>query len=635
MARNQNSQQRALAERSDGLATGSNKPEPETTIAQSSSISVLQKLLPFLSPYKKSAWLAFLFLLLAAGATLYTPVVLRGVVDQGFAPAIKSGDLSSLKQTLLLFAVVGLVMAGAAGARYTVVSWIGERVIGDLRKQVFAKLLGQPPVFFENLSTGEVLSRLTADTTLIQTLIGSSLSLGLRNLLLLIGSLVMLFVTNPEVTALVIGLISVVMGIVFLFTRRVRRLSRASQDRVADVSSHASEILNAMTTVQGHNRESSELARFSDRVEEAFNTGMRRTRIRAIALVVIMLAFIFSLLYGIWLGGQWVLEGKATFGELTQYAVYALMVGSSASVLAEVWGDLQRAAGASERLLEILNSGSEPEQSAVGTIVQPISTSDSINDLNRPLGIQFENIQFSYPSRPDRTVLRGFNLRVEPGTRVALVGLSGSGKTTVFALLQRFYETPFGQIKIFDQLEGGSKELAITALEKSRLRELIAIVPQEPIIFSTSAFENIRYGQPEATLEQVREAARIAAIDQFIMDLPNGYETFFGERGVRLSGGQKQRLAIARAVLRNSPILLLDEATSSLDAENEQHVQQALERAMQGRTSIVIAHRLATIRNCDVIHVVSEGQIIESGDHETLLTRAGRYSRLVELQGLK
>jgi ATP-binding cassette, subfamily B, bacterial len=598
-------------------------------ISAKSTLEVLKNLAPFLAPYKSKAIAAMLFLLVAAAATLVTPIILRNVVDLGFTPAIKTKDISSLTTTLFWLGGVGAVMAFAAGARFTVVSWIGERVVSDMRSKVFASLLKQPPVFFETVSTGEVLSRLTADTTLIQTLVGSSLSMGLRNAILLVGSLVMLFVTNVKVTALVVGMIAVVMGIIFVFTRRVRRLSRASQDRVADVSSLASEVLNAMTTVQSHTQEASELKKFESRVEDAFNTGMRRTRIRAIAMIVIMLAFTFALLYGVWLGGQFVLEGKATIGELSQYAVYALMVGSSASVIAEVWGDLQRAAGASERLLELLNT--EP---VIKNVTNPVSSgalaTQAQQHLRSQVGIEFSQIDFAYPSRTEKNVLNQFSLSIAAGQRVALVGTSGAGKSTLFSLLQRFHEPQSGAI----HLQRDSARVPINQLKLQDLRHLISVVSQEPVIFSASALDNIRYGRPDADLEQVRQAARTAAIDDFIVSLPDGYDTFMGERGVRLSGGQRQRLAIARAVLRNSPILLLDEATSALDAENEHLVQEALEKAMQGRTCLVIAHRLSTIRDCDIIHVMNQGKIVESGKHEQLLAQGKTYARLVELQSL-
>jgi ATP-binding cassette, subfamily B, bacterial len=598
------------------------QPNAAQNRASSKDLSVLRALVPFLRPYRARICLAFVFLIVAAAATLVTPLILRQVVDQGFIPAVKTGNVDLLTNNLLWLALAGTVMALAAGARFMIVSWLGERVVNDVRRQIYSRLLNQSPAYFETVSTGEVLSRLTADTTLIQTLIGSSLSMGLRNFILLVGSIVMLFVTNVKVTAIVLSMISVVMIIILLFTRRLRRLSRASQDRVADVSSLAGEVLNAMTTVQSNTQENFERTRFNDRAEQAFATGMRRTKIRALAMVFIMLAFLLALLYGTYLGGTYVVAGKVSIGELSQFAVYALMVGSAAGVMAEVWGDLQRAAGASERLVELLNAEPTVKQASKPT---PVPTAQG------GLQVRFDHVSFKYPSRPDRAVLADINLVAQPGQRLALVGTSGAGKSTLFALLQRQFEPQTGSISLSAP---GSNPVQIQNISLHDLRHQMSVVSQEPVIFSANALENIRYGKPEASVEQVHEAARAAQIHDFLISLPQGYETFLGERGVRLSGGQKQRLAIARAILRDSPILLLDEATSALDAENESLVQQALETAMSGRTCLIIAHRLSTIRYCDVIHVLEQGHIIESGTHDELIERNGIYSRLVSLQSL-
>jgi ATP-binding cassette, subfamily B, bacterial len=591
--------------------------KPNRPAAKQSPASLFATLKPFLAPYKGRVFLAILFLLLAAGTTLVMPVLLKRLIDLGFTPALLTKDTSILTPALLALGVAGLVMAFAAGARFMVVSWLGERVVSDIRSAVYARLLTQPPVFFETLKTGEVLSRLTTDTTLIQTLVGSSLSMGLRNSILLVGSIAMLFYTFPALTAGVLGIIAVVTIIVLLFSRRIRKLSRASQDRVADVSSLAGEVLGAMTTVQANTQEGKEANRFNVRVEDAFKTGMRRTQVRAVLVVFVMSAFMAAMLYGVWVGGKAVIAGETTIGTLSQFFFYAMMVGGAVSVIAEVWGDVQRAAGASERLVELLNA-----QPAIADPAQPMPAPNSVGGL----AVAFDQVIFTYPSRPERPVLRGVSFSVQPGQRVALVGPSGAGKSTVFALLQRFYEPQSGSIT----LNGTS----IAALKMNDLRAQFSMVPQDPIIFSDNALENIRYGRPDATETQVIEAAKAAHAHGFIASLPQGYQTDLGERGVRLSGGQKQRIAIARAILRNAPVLLLDEATSALDAESEAAVQAALANAMTGRTTLVIAHRLATVRDADHILVFEAGQIVEHGTHAQLIAANGLYARLVTLQNL-
>jgi ATP-binding cassette, subfamily B, bacterial len=590
-----------------------------TTPAITSSAATspnLRALTPFLTPYRGRIIWAGVFLVLAALATLATPLILRQVIDQGFAPAIAKKDTSYLIATLFELGAAAALMALAAGARFMVVSWLGERVVSDIRSAVYTRLLDQPPQYFETLKTGEVLSRLTTDTTLIQTLVGSSLSMGIRNALLVAGSIGMLFYTYPKTTALVLAIIGCVMAVITLFSRRVRKLSRSSQDRVADISSLAGEALNAVTTVQAHNQQAYEVKRFGTRVEAAFNTAMRRTRLRALMMIFIMLAFAAALLFGLWLGGRSVIAGETTVGELTQFFIYAMMVGSGVGIMAEVWGDVQRAAGASERLVELLSA-------------QP-SIADAANPSTLPAdalkSVVFDNVAFTYPSRLDVPVLKGVSFTVQPGQRVALVGPSGAGKTTVFALLQRFYEAQSGSVSIAG--------VAVNQLKLADLRNLMSVVPQEPVIFSDTFANNIRYGKPSASLEQVKAAAQAAQLASFIDSLPDGYDTDLGERGVRLSGGQKQRLAIARAILRDAPILLLDEATAALDANSEAEVQKALDIAMQGRTVLVIAHRLATVKNCDTIYVFESGHIVQQGTHDGLIAQDGLYQKLASLQAL-
>ncbi len=572
-------------------------------------LSALIGLLPFLRPYRLRLVFAFLALTIAALASLVLPVAVRQMIDLGFAPA----NVAHIDRYFVFLFAVAMVFGVFLALRFYLVSWLGERVVADIRSAVYRHVIGMSPEFFEVTRTGEVLSRLTTDTTLIQVVVGTSMSMALRSTLMLLGGVVMMGVTSQRLTAYTLGLLLMVILPIVLLGRKLRRLSRASQDRVADSSALAGEKLNAVTTVQAFTREAQEISSFSAAVEGAFATALARIRTRALLSVIIVVMVFGAIVLVLWLGAHAVIQGRMSAGELSQFVLYAVIVASSIGALAEVWGDVQRASGATERLLELL--------AAKPSIVVPPQP-PRLPPLRGE--IRFDAVTFHYPSRPEQASLSELSLALRPGETVALVGASGAGKSTLFQLLLRFYDPQTGRIFI-DGID-------LASVDPQALRRQIGIVPQDVVLFSADAMENIRYGRLDASDEEVKAAACAAAADEFIERLPQGYQSFLGERGVRLSGGQRQRIAIARAILKNPPILLLDEATSALDAESERLVQAALERLVAGRTTLVIAHRLATVRQADRIIVLDQGRIVASGTHETLIREDGLYARLAALQ---
>lgn len=590
--------------------TSTNSTTEKLDTVPSKNIATITELIQFIRPYKLCVFFAVVALIFTATVMLSVGQGVRMLIDEGFAQQ----SISKLKQAVFFILGVTVLIAAGTFSRFYLVSWLGERVSADIRLAVFNHVISLHPSYFETHGSGDIMSRITTDTSLLQSIIGSSFSMAIRNMLLLIGAIVMLFATNIKLTLIVLLSVPFILVPILFYGRKVRALSRKSQDAMADVGSYAGEAIEHIKTVQSYTHEPQERAAFANEVEQSFKVGRKRIKQRAI-LIAGVIMIVFSAISGmLWVGGSDVINGQMSGGDLAAFVFYAILVASSLATISEVIGELQRAAGATERLIEILQVNS--------LILSPKEQPANSRSLNAE--ITFKSVSFCYPSRPEQTAIKTLNLTAEPGKVLALVGPSGAGKSTLFELLQRFYDPQQGHITF-----GG---IDIKQLNPQQLRQKMALVPQQPALFSHDVMHNIRYGNPNASDEEVIAAAKQAHAHEFIMNLPAGYKSYLGERGVRLSGGQRQRIAIARAILKAPDVLLLDEATSALDSESEYHVQQGLASLMHGRTTLIIAHRLSTIQHADSIAVLGQGQVIATGSHKSLLSSCPLYQRLVKLQ---